>query len=334
MSTTRDATPALPQFVQIEPVGQCNLRCRMCPIQFREDGTPLHPPAFMAYEHFTSLLAQFPGLRELHLQGMGEPLMHPRFFDMVRHAAARGIEVSTNSNLTLLSERRAQECVESGLRRIHVSLDGASAPTYEAIRVNAKFDRVVRNIGRLVRARGDNPLPQIVLVAVVMRRNLEEIPALVALAADLGVDALSVQHLCHDFGEDALPEKYRPMRAFVDAETLLNDDPVRVRRCFARAREVASARGLELRLPNLEACEPRPGGRCDWPWRGAYISYAGDAMPCCMVSTPDRINFGNMARSGVEAVWNNADYQAFRQRLASDVPPEVCASCAVYHGTF
>lgn len=35
MSTTRDATPALPQFVQIEPVGQCNLRCRMCPIQFR-----------------------------------------------------------------------------------------------------------------------------------------------------------------------------------------------------------------------------------------------------------------------------------------------------------
>jgi MoaA/NifB/PqqE/SkfB family radical SAM enzyme len=30
----------LPRFVQIEPVGQCNLRCQMCPIQFRTDGPP------------------------------------------------------------------------------------------------------------------------------------------------------------------------------------------------------------------------------------------------------------------------------------------------------
>ena len=30
----------LPTYVQIEPVGQCNLRCQMCPIQFRQDGPP------------------------------------------------------------------------------------------------------------------------------------------------------------------------------------------------------------------------------------------------------------------------------------------------------
>src|SRR5947207_2867154 len=103
-------TVALPRFVQIEPVGQCNLRCRMCPIQFRPDGTPNHPPAFMEYETFCRLLDQFPNLSELHLQGMGEPLMHPRFFDMVRYAVTRAVQVSTNTNLTLLSERRAEEC--------------------------------------------------------------------------------------------------------------------------------------------------------------------------------------------------------------------------------
>ena len=27
----------LPRFLQVEPVGQCNLRCQMCPIQFRPD---------------------------------------------------------------------------------------------------------------------------------------------------------------------------------------------------------------------------------------------------------------------------------------------------------
>jgi MoaA/NifB/PqqE/SkfB family radical SAM enzyme len=330
------AAVPLPAFVQIEPVGQCNLRCRMCPIQFRTDGTPAHPPAFLSFDHFTALLGQFPGVRELHLQGMGEPLMHPRFFDMVRHAAGRGIEVSTNSNLTLLSERRADECVRSGLRRLHVSLDGASAPVYESIRVRAKFDRVLRNVRRLVdaRARSGGPCPEIRVVAVAMRENLHEMPGLVELAAALGVDALDVQHLCHDFGEQGLPPQYRPMRAFVDDQTLLAEDPGRVAHYFAAASAMARQRGLPLRLPELAPRKPREGRRCDWPWRGAYLSYAGDAMPCCMVSTPDRVNFGNMAREGVAKVWESAAYSDFRARLEDGPPPDVCRTCAVYNGTF
>ena len=57
-------------------------------------------------------------------------------------------------------------------------------------------------------------------------------------------------------------------------------------------------------------------------------------MPCCMIATPDRANFGNMAAAGAAAVWNSADYHEFRDRLDSDDPPEVCRSCSVYHGTF
>jgi Iron-sulfur cluster-binding domain len=41
-----------------------------------------------------------------------------------------------------------------------------------------------------------------------------------------------------------------------------------------------------------------------------------------------------MAKEGVEAVWNGPGYQAFRDALSSDSPPEVCRSCAVYSGTF
>ena len=45
--------------------------------------------------------------------------------------------------------------------------------------------------------------------------------------------------------------------------------------------------------------EGTPGrARCDWPWAGVYVSSSGHAMPCCMVSTPDRSNFGNMAADG------------------------------------
>ena len=84
-----DTSVPLPSYLQIEPVGQCNLRCRMCPIPFRQDGPPYGPPAFMDFGVFTGIIDQFAGLKDLHLQGLGEPMMHPRFFDMISYAKGR-----------------------------------------------------------------------------------------------------------------------------------------------------------------------------------------------------------------------------------------------------
>src|SRR5205823_1400194 len=126
----------------------------------------------------------------------------------------------------------------------------------------------------------------------------------------------------------SLPGHYRPMRDFVEAETLVNEDPGRIKQYFTEARSLSKELGVSLRLPPTRP-RPHPPGtsgpeRCDWPWRGAYVSYRGLAMPCCMVATPDRINFGNMAEAGVEAIWNGPDYEAFRAALSSETPPEVC----------
>lgn len=135
----------------------------------------------MPFETFTRLVDGFPGLEELHLQGLGEPLMHPRFVDMVEYAARKTIRVSTSTNLTLLTRRRAEWCVTSGLDWLHASIDGASPETYEGIRVRARFDRVVANLEGLleVRARLGSLRPRVRLVTVLMRRNLHELPGLV-----------------------------------------------------------------------------------------------------------------------------------------------------------
>jgi MoaA/NifB/PqqE/SkfB family radical SAM enzyme len=330
----------LPKFLQVEPVGQCNLRCRMCPIQFRKDGPPYGPPAFMAFEVFTRLVDQFPGLEQLQLQGMGEPMMHPRFFDMVAYAAGKGVRVSTNSNLTLLGPRRAELSVQSGLDAVHVSIDGATPEMYEFIRTRGRFERVVANVEMLVgtRRRLGSETPWLRMVVVVMRRNLDELGALVRLAHRLGIGTVFVQHLCHDFGESSLPAHYAPMRDFITEQTLLGEDPGRIERCFAAARQAAAELAVDLRLPSIRPRLHPPGTpgreRCSWPWTGAYISYQGLAMPCCMVGTPDRIHFGNMAQEGVAAVWNNAAYRSFREQLSSDMPPEICRCCSVYSGTF
>jgi radical SAM protein with 4Fe4S-binding SPASM domain len=312
----------------------------MCSIQFRKDGPPYGPPAFMEFETFTRIIDQLVTLQQLHLQGLGEPMMHPRFFDMVAYGVSKGIRVSTNSNLTLLNQKRAEQCVTSGLDCLHVSIDGATAETYEHIRKGARFEQVVRNLELLLEARKQlgRELPHVHLVMVVMQQNLHELPELVRLAHQWSVEQIFVQHLCHDFGESSLPAHYQPMREFVQAQTLLEQEQEHIEQYFNQARTVARELGVNLRLPRTK---PRihPAGtagqkRCDWPWRGAYISYQGYAMPCCMVSTPDRINFGNIVQQGVDQTWNGEAYESFRDRLASDEPPEVCRSCSIYSGTF
>lgn len=128
------------------------------------------------------------------------------------------------------------------------------------------------------------------------------------------------------------------MREFVQEETLLEEDPQRIEHYFGAARAVAHTLGVKLRLPRPRPRLHSPGTpgpeRCNWPWRGAYLSYQGDAMPCCMVATPDRINFGNMAEHGVAEIWNGPAYQSFRDRLDSEEPPEICRACSIYSGTF
>ncbi|HJT76787.1 MAG TPA: radical SAM protein, partial [Gemmataceae bacterium] len=330
----------LPKYLQVEPVGQCNLRCQMCPIQFRKDGPPYGPPAFMKFETFTRIIDGLPDLRELHLQGLGEPMMHPRFADMVAYAVRRGVTVSTNSNLTLLNPTRAERCVTSGLDTVHISIDGATAATYERIRVRAHLDRVLRNVELLLDARRrlGSARPHLRLVMVLMRQNLHELPDVVRLAHRYEMQSMFVQHLCHDFGESSLPAHYRPMRDFVDEQMLLHEDPARIERYYTEARAVARELGVDLRLPRPRPRMHKPGTpgrqRCDWPWHGAYVSYDGLAMPCCMIATPDRMNFGSVAESGVEPVWNGPAYEDFRRRLDSDDPPEICRSCSLYAGTF
>jgi hypothetical protein len=69
------------------------------------------------------------------------------------------------------------------------------------------------------------------------------------------------------------------MRDFIEAETLLDEAPERIWSSFKAAKESAEALGLPLRLPNIQAKLHPPGTpgpvRCDWPWRGTYVSLSG-----------------------------------------------------------
>src|SRR2546423_3788180 len=285
-------TPALPRFAQIEPVGRCNLAGKMCTANERGAGVAGLPRA-----RFTPLRDQWRGRAELPLQGLGEPMLHPAFFDMVALATSRGIRVSANTNLTLLTPARAQHCITSGLASLSVSLDGATAPVYEAIRHKASFAKVIRNLGRLVDARdaAGSPL-EVRGVMVLMRSNLDELPALLRLLHAHRVPELLVQRLSSDLGQPDLPARYIPIRQYVDDAQLGPADLAHAATVFAEARALAGELGISLHLPRLAqpAAPPAAAPRCRRPWAQLYVTAAGELLPCCMVATADRATFGNV----------------------------------------
>lgn len=341
--------PPLPTELQVEVTSACNLRCAMCLVSYRAPVNKI--TGAMPPELFGPLVESLPRLRRLTLQGLGEPLLSPYLLDLVGHAKARGIVVGFNSNATLLSRRMADRLVGTGLDWLHVSLDGASAATFEGIRGGADFERVVSNLAGLVAAKraAGSATPWVRAVFVAMRRNVAELPDLVRLLARTGVDELRVQNLSHTFSDTDPAGRYAGIREFTAREALWSGvegsttggpgaDGEAAESAFAAARDAAGESGLALRLPRLAPRPParaRPGEPgCTWPWDSAYVTSAGVVQPCCMVMGDDRVALGRLDEQPFPEIWYGEPYREFRRRLFGTDPPEVCRGCALYQRTF
>lgn len=332
--------PDLPTEVQVEVTGACNLACKMCLVRYRPKLG--RAEGAMPFATFKSILDRLPALERVTLQGLGEPLLAPDLFRMIEYAAARGVRMGFNTNGTLLNPDKAERLVRAGLDWLHVSLDGATAATYEAIRHGSDFERVRANVCSLVGIMRElnAERPTLSLVFVAMRGNIAELPDLVRLAAAWGVGRLFVQNLSHSFGDTDPAGSYREIRAFVAGEALWADeDKAEAGRSFARARSLAEGLGVELRLPRLDeppkrARQPGTPG-CHWPFASAYVTHDAKVQPCCMVMGSDRAVLGDLEQEDFGAVWSGEAYDRFRRGLLSDAePPQVCRDCSLYRGVF
>lgn len=329
-------------ILQIETTLLCNLECKMC---FRDFGEG--PKPHMTIETFRRVVSQFPYLRQVNLTGNGEPLINKDTYLMVEHSKALGQFVRLTSNGTMLTEANSRRLIDAGLDEIRVSIDGGTEETYNDIRVKSDFRKLRRNLERfqaLKREMG-RKRPEMEFATVLMKDNLRELPDLVDLAHDLGVERIWVGGLDnYDYGF-AKPDH------MVDGLAREEVDDV-----FRRSREHAERRGVFLRLPELD---PKPQG-CPWPWVTILVTYKGEVLPCCKSSSkPDRqdtirdYSMGNLVREDWRAIWHGDRFRTFRRDLAAATAamrgasngranghangqaalPRICLGCSVLTGT-
>jgi hypothetical protein len=143
----RTRAPAL-LSLNLELTNRCNLRCTFCPTA---DGRMGRAKGFMDPALFRRALEGAGRLEFVLLFQWGEPLLHPRFFDLAKEAAARGARTLVTTNGTLLDDRRVRALLDAGIDRVTVSVDGDAA-THEAVR-GVPLARTLEAVRRLRRAR-------------------------------------------------------------------------------------------------------------------------------------------------------------------------------------
>jgi len=113
----------------------------------------------------------------------GEPLLHPDFIEIFKHARKRGLLVSLFSNGTILTEEIADQLLAYNLNSLEVSLYGASNETYERVTgVPGAYDRCLHAV-ELALERG---IP-ISLKTVLLTLNQHELYAIRRWVESLGL---------------------------------------------------------------------------------------------------------------------------------------------------
>ena len=99
------------------------------------------------------------GTYSINLNLLNEPLINPNLVEMIKYAKQKGIiDVHFHSHGGLLTEKKANELLESGLDKLLISIDTPSKEKYEKIRVLSKFDDVVTNLKRFKELRDERKL--------------------------------------------------------------------------------------------------------------------------------------------------------------------------------
>lgn len=305
-----------PFRLYLEPSTRCNLGCQMCYFPTSE-----RPKQDLSFNNFLEILDHFPYLQDLQLQGIGEPLLNPDIFRMIKYAKTRRIRVGSFTNVTLINPDISEKIASSGLDWLNLSLDGANSNTYEIIRRGARFEEVIKNIKNLMEIKRRKNV-QISIWFTAMKTNVLELPAIIELAKRLGIKKVVAQGI-HFWGNDFY-------RDYLKKDSLLQDLEL-ARKTFIQATK--EARRLKIRFDfRPRYFQKRTKRICRWPWVSCFITVEGFVTPCCVQgSDPKIINFGNIFDKDFKEIWNGAPYQDFRRQLKSKSPPENCRDCPGYY---
>ena len=318
----------------------CNLHCIMC-----EDHSPYsrtqsdrrkegRPKRRMGIDLIRRVMegSRGTGLREIIPSTMGEPLLYQHFDEILDLCVEYGVKLNltTNGTFPQRGARAWAERIVPVTSDVKISWNGVTKETHENVMLGSNWETVVENVRTFISVRdahaeGGGNRCRVTFQLTFMEINVLELPGIVKLAADLGVDRVKGHHLWVHFDQmrhqsmRRSPEAIARWNAIVDSAYEMAE-----RHCLPNGDRVL----LEniFRLDENDEGDIAPDGVCPFLGQEAWVASDGRFNPCC---APDALRrtlgyFGNVNDTSLYDIWDSTDY---RDLEANYMANALCQGC-------
>ncbi|PIP72106.1 MAG: hypothetical protein COW89_08235, partial [Nitrospinae bacterium CG22_combo_CG10-13_8_21_14_all_47_10] len=325
--------------LQVPVTDNCNLLCKHCPREskyLRKD---------ISLENFKKYLARFSpeNFETLLLSDFGEPLIRTDLIEILRYVKTRNFKhVQIVTTGSLLTKAWCKTIVEENLlQQILISIEASSKELYEYIR-GSDFDLMKTNVKHLANYKKStgSPYPVLFFNAVCLKKNIDELPGIMDLAHELGINYVYFVHL------NAVPsDVYKDRREELSDKLYFEDQHLNTcdREHIVQVFREIDRKSKEYQIPYLppeeylatqqqQPCieEKEDDRGCHMPYTWTQVDPEGNVYPCCQISR--RYPVGNLNEQDFEGIWDSERYVEFREGLTNGKPNRWCEVCNIYNG--
>ncbi|MDM8546188.1 radical SAM protein [Candidatus Venteria ishoeyi] len=319
----------------------CNFRCVMCEEHSEHNPnrrTTQSQKRRMPIALIEKIIAEAAplGLREVIPSTMGEPLLYDDFERILELCQQYQVKLNLTTNGSF-PKHNGKGGVDYWAQRIvpvtsdvKFSWNGATAKTHEKIMLGARWDKALNNLKHFIQVRNEQAAQggdycRITFQLTFLESNLAELPDIIKLAAQLGVDRVKGHHLWAHFSA------IEPLSLRRNAEAIERWNQV-VEQAQTIAETDRLPNGKKVLLENIYPLEVKAtqnlmlDGECPFLGQEAWINTQGRFDPCCAPDIQRRSlgNFGNLHEQSLAAIWYSEAYQVLQQNYQQQ---PLCIAC-------
>ncbi len=291
-----------PRLIACEVTRKCNLACLHCRASAQSEPYPDE----LTTEEWMRLIDEIVSFSSpiLILTG-GEPTLRKDIYEIAHYATSKGLRAVLGSNGININKESARRMKDAGIRRLSISLDGASSEVHDNFRgVEGAFDKAVKGAREAKEAGLDFQIN-----TTITKLNLGEVPKILDLAARLGAVAY------HPFllvptgrgiqlkAQEIPPQKYEEILCWFARISQKAALPIKAtcaphyhRVLYQQARKKGEA--VPVRKHGFDAFTRGCLGGTAF----CFISSTGDVQPCGYLE----IGCGNIKEKTFPEIWRNS----------------------------
>lgn len=332
----KEGTPVVemmeyPLAIHLEVTRKCNLKCYMCR-ENREESLKEIGMIDLDPRIVHKIIPFMQKADNLALFGWGEPLCHPNFkefIEIVGELKERNrLNLKDNEPYTkpftnfatngyLMHEDLIHCIIKSGIDEIIFSIDSPNEDSYNFIRKGSEFKQVIANLRAVqeLKTKYGVPHPAITIEFVAMRRNIEELPDMVRLAADLDVKRIIVTSI-------VVATKGLEQESLYYHQELAN-------KIFDEVENIAKENEITVVLPDRFGTKSNPQGYCNDPQDTFYVRAEGTVIPCCVATNAV---IGDLNNEDSKDIWMGERRKNFMDNLRKRILVGECKTCYKFTG--